>query len=85
VQEQPVLVSRKEAAKRAFVVVAMVSYWAQKGYIKKHYVFGNTYNYLVDLNEVLAQHELGRERKSKLYNHNWDKQLRGRDGRFLSK
>ena len=84
-QEDQGLVLRKVAAREAGVTTGMITYWARKGYIKKHYVFGNQYNYLVDLHEVLAQYELGIERKSKLYNLNWHLQLRGRDGTFTKK
>jgi hypothetical protein len=84
-QEEQQLVLRKVAAREAGVTTGMITYWAQRGYIKKHYIFGNQYNYLVDLYEVLAQYELGIERKSKLYNLNWHLQLRGRDGTFIKK
>lgn len=82
--QEAVLVLRKFAAHQAGVTTSMLTYWAQKGYIKKHYVLGNQYNYLVDLNEVLAQNRLGIERKSKCYNLRWQEQLRDRDGRFAT-
>ena len=39
------------------VVPKMISYYANMGYIKKHYVLGNSKHYLVDVNEVLEQPE----------------------------
>jgi hypothetical protein len=65
------LVSAKVAAYHVGTSKAMVLYWASRGYIKKYYVFGNTYNYEVDLNEVNAQPDLGYERKRQLHNTNW--------------
>lgn len=81
-QEQR-LVVRKFAAQQAGVGQNMISYWARRGYITKYYTFGNTYNYLVDLDEVLAQRELSYDRKRILYNKNWKLQSRSPDGTFL--
>jgi hypothetical protein len=66
-----VLMSCKEAAFEIGVSKAMVVYWASRGYLTKYYVFGNKYNYEVDLNEVELQPELGYERKRVLYNTDW--------------
>jgi hypothetical protein len=64
----------------------MISYMAQKGYIKKHYIYGNLRNYAVDLDEVTVQLELGHERRLQaLRSSDWSKQVRTRDGRFGKK
>lgn len=63
--------SCKEAAFEIGVSKEMVIYWAARGYITKYYVFGNTYNYEVDLKEVEVQPDLGYERKRTLYNTDW--------------
>lgn len=81
--QEPQLVTRKSAAGSANVSLTMIAYWAKRGYIKKYYVFGNKYNYLVDLNEVMQQDRLGYERRRVLYNKNWNLQSRGPDGTFL--
>lgn len=49
------LVTPTQAAEMLFVCTREISYYAKKGYIKKHYVLGNKKHYLVDVNEVLAQ------------------------------
>lgn len=49
------LVTPKEAAEYLWVGIAEIRYYARMGYIKKHYVLGNDYHYLVDLDEVKAQ------------------------------
>lgn len=54
-QPEKNLVTPKEAAEYLWVGIAEIRYYARKGYIKKHYVFGNDYHYLVDLDEVKAQ------------------------------
>lgn len=66
-----VLMSCKEAAFEIGVSKAMVVYWARRGYLTKYYVFGNDYNYEVDLLEVEQQPELGYIRKRTLYNTDW--------------
>lgn len=75
------LMSCKEAAFEIGVSKAMVVYWAARGYLTKYYVFGNTYNYEVDLHEVELQPELGYERKRTLYNTDWASIPRSADGR----
>ena len=54
-QPEKNLVTPREAADILWVGVAEIRYYARMGYIKKHYVFGNDYHYLVDLDEVKAQ------------------------------
>lgn len=76
-----ILMSCKEAGFEIGVSKAMVVYWAARGYLTKYYVFGNTYNYEVDLREVKAQPELGYERKRTLYNTDWASIPRSADGR----
>jgi len=66
-----VLMSCKQAAYEIGVSREMVIYWASRGYLTKYYVFGNSYNYEVDLLEVERQPELGYDRKHTLYNKNW--------------
>lgn len=46
------LVTPQEAAKAFYVTPGMVAYWLRKGRIQKHYVLGNKWNYLVDLDEI---------------------------------
>jgi len=46
------LVTAKEAANTFYVTYSMVAYWIKKGKVKKHYVLGSTWQYLVDLEEV---------------------------------
>lgn len=65
------LMSCKEAAFEIGVSKEMVIYWAARGYLTKYYVFGNNYNYEVDLREVELQPDLGYERKRTLYNTDW--------------
>lgn len=80
------LMSYKEAAFEIGVSKEMVLYWANRGYIKKYYVFGNKYNYEVDLREVELQPELGYERKRILYNTDWASIPRSADGsRWIKK
>lgn len=80
------LVTPKVAASRHQVYPSMISYMAQKGYIKKHYIYGNLRNYAVDLDEVTVQLELGHERRLQaLRSSDWSKQVRTRDGRFGKK
>jgi DNA-binding transcriptional MerR regulator len=50
-QEQG-LVTPKEAASRLYVTIGMIAYWIRKGRLHKHYLEGNTRNYLVDLEEA---------------------------------
>jgi hypothetical protein len=80
------LVTPKVAANHHQVYPSMISYMAQRGYITKHYIYGNKRNYAVDLDEVTLQLELGYDRKRKpLYNQNWSRQLRNKDGTFAKK
>lgn len=60
------LITSKEAANTVFVTVGMISYWIRKGYLQKHYTGSSTYNYLVDLDEVLSIVQTSKDRlKSK--------------------
>lgn len=77
------LVIPKLAAREAGVTKSMISYWANRGYIEKHYTFGNDRNYLVDLSEVLKQKALGQQRRSAFSQKHWSQQRRDRSGRFL--
>jgi DNA-binding transcriptional MerR regulator len=52
------LITRQEAADLLWVSEQEISYYATKGYIKRHYVLGNSHHYLVDRDEVLAQPKL---------------------------
>lgn len=56
------LITRKDAADLLWVTETEISYYASMGYIKRHYVLGNKYNYLVDKDEVKAQVKLIPER-----------------------
>jgi hypothetical protein len=51
------LITVSEASEMLGVVPREISYYANKGYIQKHYVLGNSLHYLVDINEVLEQPE----------------------------
>lgn len=75
------LMNTKEAAYKTGTSKNMVIYWAARGYINKYYVYGNTYNYLVDYEEVRIQPELGYDRKHTAYNFNAHLQPRSADGR----
>ena len=75
-----VLMSHKEAAYEIGVSKRMVAYWAGRGFITKYYVFGNDYNYEVDLNEVALQPELGYQRKHTAYNTKWAETPRNAQG-----
>jgi len=48
------LISTKEAADILKVGTRMISYYAQMGYIKRHYVYGNKIHFAVDRYEILA-------------------------------
>ena len=60
---EPRLVLPKVAANETGVTKMMISYLVQRGYVERYYVLGNLYNYMVDLNEVIEQLELGQGRK----------------------
>jgi hypothetical protein len=80
------LVTTKVAASHNQVSYNLVNYLVQRDYIKKHYIYGNLRHYAVDLDEVILQLELGRERKfTSLRSRNCSSQARGRDGRFVRK
>lgn len=51
------LITVNEAADMIGVVPRQISYYTKMGYVKKHYVLGNSFRYLVDAEEVLAQPE----------------------------
>jgi len=52
------LITRKEAGDLLWVNETVISYYASKGYIKKHYVFGNNHHYLVSKAEIQEQVKL---------------------------
>ena len=56
------LISRKEAAKLLWINERSIAYYVRRKHLKKYYVFGNDYNYLLDRDEVLAQPKLYPER-----------------------
>lgn len=56
------LITREEAAKLIWVSKESIGYYVRMGYIKRHYVLGNRYHYLVDRDEVLAQVDLIQKR-----------------------
>jgi DNA-binding transcriptional MerR regulator len=56
------LISRKEAAQLLWINERSIGYYVRRGHLKKHYAFGNDYNYLLDRDEVLAQPQLYPER-----------------------
>jgi hypothetical protein len=66
----------------------VISYYARRGYIKKYYVFGNDYHYLVSKSEVLAQVEEIQKRVAehgeKLRKHYLaNPQMKDRHGKFI--
>lgn len=65
------LTHTKDAAARLGVSKNMIIYWASRGYIKKYYIYGNSYNYEVDYDEVAAQPSLGYDRLRQVHNKNW--------------
>jgi predicted site-specific integrase-resolvase len=46
------LITRQQAADELGITEAIISYYVRCGYLTKHYVFGNNYNYLVSRKEV---------------------------------
>lgn len=52
------LISTQEAGRLIYVTDRQICYYANRGYINKHYVLGNDRHYLVDRDEVLAQVDL---------------------------
>lgn len=46
------LITRAEAAQLLWVSVGEISHYIREGYLTKHYVVGNDYNYLLKLEEV---------------------------------
>jgi predicted site-specific integrase-resolvase len=80
------LITRQEAAKLLWVQNAEISYYARMGYIKKYYVFGNKYNYLVDRDEILAQVKLIPQRveaRKPILRERALRQPKDRNGKFL--
>ena len=77
------LVNVKTAAYHGRVSISMIGYMIRRGYVKRHPIKPESRYYLVDLNEVLTQLEMGAQRKSICYNLNWDKQPRDRNGNFI--
>jgi hypothetical protein len=47
------LITPMEASQAVYVTRGMIHYWVRKGRVQKHYTEGNSYNYLVDLDEVI--------------------------------
>jgi hypothetical protein len=56
------LITREEAARLLWTSKESIGYYVRMGYIKRHYVLGNNYHYLVDRDEVLAQLDSIQER-----------------------
>jgi len=56
------LITTLEAGKLLSVTDRQICYYANRGYIAKHYVLGNDRHYLVDREEVLAQVDLIEDR-----------------------
>ena len=82
------LISRSEAAALLYVEETVISYYARRGYIKKYYVFGNDFHYLVSKSEVLAQVEEIQKRiaehADKLRKHYLaNPQMKDRHGKFI--
>ena len=48
------MVTRAEAAEILWVSVGEISHYIRRGYLTRHYVLGNNYNYLLSLEEVKA-------------------------------
>jgi hypothetical protein len=82
-QEEVKLVNSKTAAYYSNVSISMIGYMIRRGYVKRHPIKPGSRYYHVDLNEVLRELAKGVERKSKLYNLNWDKQPRDKNGNFI--
>lgn len=47
-------ITRLEAAKLLWVSVGEISHYIREGYLTRHYVLGNDYNYMLSLEEVKA-------------------------------
>lgn len=54
-QQNPNLMSRKDAAELIGVSPNQITYYAKMGYLKRYYLLGNDKHYLVDREEVLQQ------------------------------
>lgn len=82
------LITRNEAARILGVEETVISYYARKGYINKHYVFGNDYHYLVSRAEIVSQIE---ETQKRIENHAQqlrehylaNPQMKDRHGKFI--
>jgi predicted site-specific integrase-resolvase len=48
------LLTREEAARVLWVGVSEISHYIRQGYLTRHYLLGNKYNYLLSLEEVKA-------------------------------
>lgn len=54
-QDNPNLISRKDAADLIGVSPNQITYYAKHGHLKRYYLLGNDRHYLVDREEVLKQ------------------------------
>lgn len=82
------LITREEAARLLSVEDTVISYYARRGYIKKYFVFGNDYHYLVSRAEILSQIEETQKRIEKhaqqLREHYLaNPQMKDRHGKFI--
>jgi predicted site-specific integrase-resolvase len=58
----PNLITREEAAQLIWTSKGSIGYYVRMGYLKRYYVLGNRYHYLVDRDEVISQIGLMQER-----------------------
>jgi predicted site-specific integrase-resolvase len=54
-EQNPNLISRKDAADLIGVSPNQITYYAKHGHLKRYYVLGNNLHYMVDREEVLKQ------------------------------
>ena len=82
-------ITRKEAADYLWVSDAEIGYYARRGYLTKHYVLGNDYNYMLDEAEVKKipeiLHDIELRRIANLKRLGDTISPHGADGRYISK
>jgi hypothetical protein len=82
-------ITRKEAGDYLWVTDAEIGYYTRRGYLTKHYVLGNDYNYMLDEAEVKKVPEIMRNielrRIANLRKLGDKMNLHDSNGRYISK
>jgi len=82
-------ITRKEAADYLWVQAPQIGYYTRRGYLTKHYILGNDYNYMLDEAEVknvpkiLQDIEMRRIANLKKLGDKMN--LHGANGKYISK